>query len=53
MEDEAVLVLPRDDTHYYTYEEVELSAVGVARVVSRSEARAAGYTSTGTTATSR
>lgn len=53
MGDEAVLVLPRDDTHYYTYEEVELSAVGVARVVSRSEARAAGYTSTGTTATSR
>ena len=46
MEDEAVLVLPRDDVHYYTYEEVEMNAVGVARVMSRGEAEAEGYTAT-------
>ena len=53
MEDEAVLVLPRDDVHYYTYEEVEMNAVGVATVMTRDEARAEGYTETGSTATSR
>ena len=47
MEDEPVLVLPRDDTYYYTYEEVEINAVGVARVMTRDEARAKGYVPTG------
>ena len=46
MEDEAVLVLPRDDVHYYTYEEVEMNAVGVASVMTRGEAEAKGYVAT-------
>ena len=46
MEDEAVLVLPRDDAHYYTYDEVEMNAVGVATVMTRDEAEAKGYTPT-------
>ncbi len=50
MEDEAVLVLPRDDVHYYTYDEVDMNALGVARVMSRDEAEAAGYVSTRPTA---
>lgn len=50
MADEAVLILPRDDTHYYTHDEVEMNAVGVARVVSRDEARSEGYVPTRPTA---
>ena len=46
MEDEAVLVLPRDDVHYYTYDEVEMNLVGVATVMTREEAEANGYTAT-------
>ena len=51
MGDEAVLVLPRDDVNYYTYEEVSMSAVGVATVVTRDEAEAEGYVPNATAAT--
>lgn len=47
MEDELVLILPRDDNHYYTYEEVDMEAVGIATVATRDEAREAGYTPIG------
>ena len=52
MEDEAVLVLPHDDVHYYTYDEVEINAVGVATVMTHDEAEAKGYTATRTAPTS-
>lgn len=46
MEDEVVLVLPRDDVHYYTHDEVETNAVCVAAVMTRDEAEARGYVAT-------
>ena len=53
MKDEAVLILPRDDDHYYTYEEVDMSAVGVATIMTLDEAEAKGYTPVRATATPR
>lgn len=38
-----MLILPGDDEHYYSYDDVDLSAARVAHVVTRAAAEEAGY----------